>query len=368
MGVSVAVVDHGTVTKAALGTTDGSTPVTPDTAFETGSAQKVLTASLLGSLLDAGKIKLTDTVGALWPERTFADPAVAGITVEQLATHTAGLPSFPPDGPQFPVAMAGYLLGGNGYSILHDAVSSLTHLTGFGPKPDTAFSYSNLGYAVLGETLAKVDGRDYPTTLRERVLAPLGMDHTTVRTTPGTPDGATLQFHTAGTPVVPWTNPGWAAVGTGTWTTSADLAANTAPNPPAALALHPCPARRRRRLRGPRRAHRPRLATLESRRYDGQLAQRADQRLPRVRRRHHRPARGGRPHQLHPYPGGEDRLRAVRRRHPRVRRAADPAPRPAGRHRAALGRCPRTRPARRGAAPPRASLARWTGSRPSPCR
>ncbi|MGW3167441.1 serine hydrolase domain-containing protein [Streptomyces sp. NPDC001142] len=198
MGVSVAVVDHGTVTKAALGTTDGSTPVTPDTAFETGSAQKVLTASLLGSLLDAGKIKLTDTVGALWPERTFADPAVAGITVEQLATHTAGLPSFPPDGPQFPVAMAGYLLGGNGYSILHDAVSSLTHLTGFGPKPDTAFSYSNLGYAVLGETLAKVDGRDYPTTLRERVLAPLGMDHTTVRTTPGTPDGATLQFHTAG--------------------------------------------------------------------------------------------------------------------------------------------------------------------------
>ncbi|MEU3220783.1 serine hydrolase domain-containing protein [Streptomyces sp. NPDC006971] len=224
VGVSVAVVDHGTVTKAALGTTAGSTPVTPDTAFETGSAQKVLTASLLGSLLDAGKIKLTDTVGALWPERTFADPAVAGITVEQLATHTAGLPSFPPDGPQFPVAMAGYLLGGNGYSILHDPVSSLTHLTGFGPKPDTAFSCSNLGYAVLGETLAKVDGRDYPTTLSERVLAPLGMDHTTVRTTPGTPDGAALQFHTAGTLVVPWTNPGWAAVGTGTWTTSADLA------------------------------------------------------------------------------------------------------------------------------------------------
>ncbi|GAA3169571.1 MULTISPECIES: serine hydrolase domain-containing protein [Streptomyces] len=241
VGVSVAVVDHDTVTRAALGTTDGSTPVTPDTAFETGSAQKVLTASLLGSLLDAGKIRLTDTVGALWPEYSFADPAVAGITVEQLATHTAGLPSFPADGPRFPLAMAGYLLGGNGYSLLQDPVRALAALTGSGPEPDTAFSYSNLGYAVLGETLAKVDGRDYPTALRERLLAPLGMDHTTVRTAPGTPDRAALPFHTAGTPVVPWTNPGWAAVGTGTWTTSADLAAflaaGAAPNPPTALAL-----------------------------------------------------------------------------------------------------------------------------------
>ncbi|MGK4585344.1 serine hydrolase domain-containing protein [Kitasatospora sp. HPMI-4] len=241
VGVSVAIVDHDKVTRAVLGTTDGSTPATPDTVFETGSAQKVLTASLLGSLLDAGKIRLTDTVGALWPEYAFADPAVAAITVEQLATHTAGLPSFPSDGPRFPLAMAGYLLGGNGYSILQDPVRALTGLTGVGPKPDTAFSYSNLGYAVLGETLAKVDGRAYPTALRERVLAPLGMDHTTVRTTPGTPDHAAQPFHTAGTPVVPWTNPGWAAVGTGTWTTSADLAlflaANAAPNPPAPLAL-----------------------------------------------------------------------------------------------------------------------------------
>ncbi|MFD7324791.1 serine hydrolase [Streptomyces sp. NPDC059875] len=122
---------------------------------------------------DAGRSGLTDTVDGLWPEYTFADPAVAGITVEQLATHTAGLPSFPPDGPEFPLAMAGYLLGGDGYSVLGDPVRTLTDLSGYGPKPDTEFSYSNLGYAVLGETPAKVDGRDFPTALLERVLAPL---------------------------------------------------------------------------------------------------------------------------------------------------------------------------------------------------
>jgi hypothetical protein len=63
----------------------------------------------------------------------------------------------------------------------------------------------------------------------------------TVRAIPGTPDRSALPFHTAGAPVVPWTNPSWAAVGTGTWTTSAYLAAflsaNAAPNPPTSLAL-----------------------------------------------------------------------------------------------------------------------------------
>ncbi|MEH6373954.1 hypothetical protein V7793_06330 [Streptomyces sp. KLMMK] len=93
----------------------------------------------------------------------------------------------------------------------------------------------------LDETLTKAGGRGDPTALRERVLAPLGMMHTTAHTAPGTPDGAILPFRTAGTPVVPRTNPKWAAVGTGTWTASADLATNTAPNPPAALALTPTP-------------------------------------------------------------------------------------------------------------------------------
>ncbi|MBB4704389.1 CubicO group peptidase (beta-lactamase class C family) [Sphaerisporangium siamense] len=224
VGLSVAVIEHGKVRKAGLGTTDGSTPVQPETVFETGSAQKVLTATLLADLVETQDIKLTDTLAELWPDTRFADPAVAGITVEQLATHTAGLPSIPTrDDPGFPRALAGYLLADNAYASLNDPVRTLATMTGV--HPGTDYSYSNLGYAALGQTLAKADGRDYATALRERVLAPLGMHHTTTRTTPGVPADAALPHGTAGVAAVPWMNPAWAAVGTGTWTTGSDLAA-----------------------------------------------------------------------------------------------------------------------------------------------
>ncbi|MFF5213538.1 serine hydrolase domain-containing protein [Streptosporangium sp. NPDC000396] len=259
VGLSVALIEHGEVRKAGLSTIDGSTPVKPETVFETGSIQKVLTGTLLADMIENDKIKLTDTLAELWPDIRFTAPAVAGITVEQLATHTAGLPSFPRQDPGFPQALAGYTLGDNAYAPLNDPVRTLATMTGVGPGPGTAFSYSNLGYAALGQTLAKVDGRDYATALRERVLAPLGMHHTTVRTTPGVPAGAALPHGTAGVGVVPWTNPAWAAVGTGTWTTSSDLAAfltaTMRDDAPKSLTL----------------THRPRAKVSDFSAYDGQV-------------------------------------------------------------------------------------------------
>ncbi len=228
VGLSVALIERGRTTRAALGTTDGSTPVTLDTIFESGSVQKVLTATLLADLLDAKKVELTDTLGRLWPEVRFTDPSVARITVQQLATHTSGLPSIPTQDPRFALAMTEHMLGGNGYAELGDPLHTLATMSGVVPGPGKkkpGFSYSNLGYAVLAETLAKVDGRDYATALRARVLDPLGMHDTSVRTTAGTPPRAALPHRTAGVPTVPFTNPHWAAVGTGTWTTVADLTA-----------------------------------------------------------------------------------------------------------------------------------------------
>lgn len=223
VGVAVAVLDHGRLRQAGLGTTDGSTPVRPGTVFETGSIQKVLTATLLADLLDTGQIALTDTLAALWPQIEFADPMVAAITVEQLATHTAGLPSFPVrEDPGFARAMAGYLLGGDAYAVLGDPIESLARMTGHTAAPHE-YSYSNLGYAALGRTLGAVAGTDYATALSDRVLRPLGMASTTIRTTEGVPAGAAHPYRTAAVPTVPWTNPDWEAVGTGTWSTTTDM-------------------------------------------------------------------------------------------------------------------------------------------------
>lgn len=223
VGVAVAALDHGRLTQAGIGTLDGTAPVRPDSVFETGSVQKILTATLLAELVHAERIALSDTLGDLWPGTGFRDPDVAAVTVGQLATHTAGLPSFPVrEDRGFPVALAGYLLGGNAYAALGDPIEAVARMSGYAPGPH-GYSYSNLGYAVLGETLAEVAGHDYATALTEYVLRPLAMPSTTVRTDPGVPAGAAHPYRSAGVPTVPWTNPRWAAVGTGTWTSTTDL-------------------------------------------------------------------------------------------------------------------------------------------------
>src|SRR6516164_991830 len=79
--VAVAAVDGG---GPAFAATKGSPP---DARFEIGSITKTMTATLLASLVGDGVLALDDEIG-----RWLAAGPNAGITLEQLATHTSGLP------------------------------------------------------------------------------------------------------------------------------------------------------------------------------------------------------------------------------------------------------------------------------------
>jgi len=72
--------------------------------FEMGSITKTFTATMLAREILLNRVKLTTTVGELWPELKEKD--VAKVTLEQLATHSSGLPRMPdnfaPTDPQNP--------------------------------------------------------------------------------------------------------------------------------------------------------------------------------------------------------------------------------------------------------------------------
>lgn len=125
--------------------------VTPAQLFQIGSISKSLLAFAALRLAGEGRLDLDANVAALVPDLPM--PA-APITVTQLLDHTGGLPH---DAPVFPRVPDGRLW------------------TGF--TPGAQFSYSNIGYDLLGAVIAKAAGRPYPAVLAGTVLRPLGMTH-----------------------------------------------------------------------------------------------------------------------------------------------------------------------------------------------
>src|SRR5581483_4692053 len=95
-GLVAGVAEHGQVRYLAAGKALDRPGVPPEKVlFETGSITKVFTSLLLGQAVIEHRVALTDPIRKYVPAEISLDPAVAAITLEQLATHTSGLPRLP---------------------------------------------------------------------------------------------------------------------------------------------------------------------------------------------------------------------------------------------------------------------------------
>ncbi len=140
--------------------------------YRIGSITKPFTAVMLLQLVAAGKVQLSDPVARYLPEvqrLTNAPKEAAPFTFLQLATMTAGLAREPDD--------AGDFWSGPVSAWEAKLLAALAH-THYISAPGTEFSYSNIGYAILGAALARAADQPYVTWERTHVLEPLGMQHT----------------------------------------------------------------------------------------------------------------------------------------------------------------------------------------------
>lgn len=162
------IVSYGS---AAAGSTQ---PLNGQSVFEIGSATKVFTALLLADAVQRGEVALTDPISRYLPADVKA-PVRGGrqITLEDLATHTSGLPRLPsnlaPAAPTNPYA---------DYTVaqLYAFLSSYELPGDIGAR----YEYSNLGAGLLGHLLARRAGVDYETLVRTRITQPLGMTSTAI--------------------------------------------------------------------------------------------------------------------------------------------------------------------------------------------
>jgi D-alanyl-D-alanine-carboxypeptidase/D-alanyl-D-alanine-endopeptidase len=164
-------------------------PVTSETMFEIGSITKVFTALLLADMAHRGEVRLDDPVARHLPG-DFHLPDFDGrqITLADLATHTSGLPTWPPFGlpvrPPFDAAALSAFFEAVSRFSLEDFKTWLAH---FHPEPHpptaSGWWYSNAGYALLGMALAYRGGQSFESLLQARVIKPIGLHDTTFHPT-----------------------------------------------------------------------------------------------------------------------------------------------------------------------------------------
>jgi CubicO group peptidase (beta-lactamase class C family) len=153
-------------------------PADKDTVYRIGSITKMFTALMLEQLVEAGKVHLSDPVEKHFPEVNTVTGRYAGappITLIQLANHTSGLDREPQNTDTY--------VHGPVSDWEKTLIAALPH-TRYAFEPGTHFSYSNIGFAILGAALARAAGQPYVAYASKQIFQPLGMTHTAIELTP----------------------------------------------------------------------------------------------------------------------------------------------------------------------------------------
>lgn len=140
--------------------------------FRLGSISKVFATDVLTSLAADGTLKLTDPLTRYAPDGISVKQTGRPITLLDLATHSAGLPRELPDPNAKP--------SDNPF----DAFDRDYYWKWIGSNapayaPGTTTLYSNFGYGLMGDALAKAGKSSFTDLLKGRIFEPAGMIDTT---------------------------------------------------------------------------------------------------------------------------------------------------------------------------------------------
>ncbi len=170
-GVALGIVKDGKVFLAkgyGLKSVEGKEKVDEHTSFAIASNTKAFTAAALAILVEEGRLSWLDRVVEYIPEfKMYNEYVTQNFIIQDLLTHRSGLGlgagdlQFWPSGSDFTMA------------------DLLTNFQYFEPVSAfrTKYDYDNILYMVAGEVIHRVSGQSWEDFVQERILDPLGMDH-----------------------------------------------------------------------------------------------------------------------------------------------------------------------------------------------
>ncbi|MEK7951742.1 serine hydrolase [Luteolibacter soli] len=144
---------------------EGKAAATPDTRFRIGSVTKQFTAAAILHLAEQGCLSIEDPLSKYFPSY----PGGEKITLRQLLNHTSGLHSY--------TEQEGFAEKVGKPIKPADLIAWFQNAPPDFP-PGEQFRYSNSGYFLLGEIVAKVSGQSFGDYLDHTFFGPLGMHDT----------------------------------------------------------------------------------------------------------------------------------------------------------------------------------------------
>ena len=136
--------------------------------FHLGSCTKAMTATLIGMLVDEGKLRWNSTLSELFPEIKM-DDGYKTVTIEMIGAHRAGFPANVTDSALWNSLWSKDSLTGRKLVLASVLASAPT------TAPGTQYVYSNVGYMVLGSVVDRMSGTDWESFIQKRLFDPLGM-------------------------------------------------------------------------------------------------------------------------------------------------------------------------------------------------
>jgi CubicO group peptidase (beta-lactamase class C family) len=172
-GMAVAIVKDGKILVAkgyGVRKLGESTPVDEFTMFAIGSNTKAFTTAALATLVDEHKLTWDDPVYQRLPGFVMYDPYVSHeMTIRDLLTHRSGMG----------LGEGDLLFWPHTTYTREDVIYKLRFM-----KPKSSFrshyAYDNLLYMTAGQIIPAVTGTTWDDYIRQRIFAPLGMNHSNV--------------------------------------------------------------------------------------------------------------------------------------------------------------------------------------------
>jgi CubicO group peptidase (beta-lactamase class C family) len=189
-------------------------PMTPATKFRMASHSKLFTATAIMQLREQGKVRLDDPISKYlpWFKVKPANDDDGEITVEQLLTHSSGLPRE---------------AGDHWTSFAFPTAEEFRALTNREAafSPAVRWKYSNYAYTLAGMIVEQVSGMPWAAYVQRHLFDPLGMAASSVdREVPGLATGYNRRMPDGTREIMPFVDARGMAAATGLTSTVEDMA------------------------------------------------------------------------------------------------------------------------------------------------